>query len=450
MENNLDKYFRDNLSDRKFELKDEYWLGAQQLLEADERRRKRRGLFWWFGGGMALLALVALGWVFLGEKETSEPAAKVVTNSTNTALANKAASPTLEEKNTADKAAQTDNNEAKTDKIHSEETVQKSNIPTTKTIDNQQITGKKSRSLFSNATNNNGQSTKEQTSQADASGNSTGSTENSSQQTTASGQILSDNMTKAVSENTDLERQSTPDFLAILPAFVRGDFGKNDLATNTQLQKIEVAKQRKLHLGLIASGMLRTGIGGGEKTLLGFRIGPAIRFDLRENWYLGTGLAYQRRSGSFEATQLATARNYRFGLELDTLLLRPNSLHYLSVPVLLGWQRNQHQLEAGLQLDFLSGVLGESGSYQRQGEPPVKQFIKEESGWIAMDGYRRLMPTAQLGYRYLLSKNWSAGLSANYTFGGILDSGFEPPLGGFLLKESDKFFISLQMAYFIN
>ncbi len=445
MENNLDKYFRDNLSDRKFELKDEYWLGAQQLLEADERRRKRRGLFWWFGGGMAVLALVALGWVFWGEKETGEPATKLVPNSTNAASASDAISPILEEKNTANTAAQTDINEANTAKIHSEETVQKSDNTTTKTIDNQQITGKKSRSLFSNATINNGQ-----TSQSDAAGNSTGAAENSSQQTTASGQIQAKNLTKAANENTDLERQSAPDFLAILPAFVRSDFGKKDLATSTQPTKIEVAKQRKLHLGLMASGMLRPGVGDGEKTLLGFRIGPAIRFDLRENWYLGTGLAYQRRSGSFEATQLATARNYRFGLELDTLLLRPNSLHYLSVPVLLGWQRNQHQLEASLQLDFLTGVHGESGSYQRQGEPPVKRFTTEESGWIATDGYRRLTPTAQLGYRYLLSKNWSAGLSANYTFGGILDSGFEPPLGGFLLKESDKFFISLQMAYFIN
>ena len=45
MENNLDKYFKDNLHDRKFEMKEEYWLGAEKLLEAQERRRKRRGIF---------------------------------------------------------------------------------------------------------------------------------------------------------------------------------------------------------------------------------------------------------------------------------------------------------------------------------------------------------------------------------------------------------------------
>lgn len=456
MENNLDKYFRDNLNDRKFEFKDEYWLGAQQLLEADERRRKRRGLFWWFGGGLALLGLVSLGWVILSEKGSGEPTTKIVSNSTNPAPATIVTAPILEEKNTTDTGVQTESSEAKAAKIHSGKTLQNHQPPTRKTIDNQQITNKKSRSLFLNTTNNNTQTNQGKTSQSNALNNGAVATEIGSsqlaQQPSTGGQAQNENLTTSVSENTDLGlvRQTTPDFLAILPAFVRGDFGKKDLATSTQPTKIEVAKQRKLHFGLTASGLFRPGIGGGEKTLLGFRIGPAIRLELREGWYIGTGLAYQRRSGSFEATQLATARNYRFGLELDTLLLRPNSLHYLSVPLLLGWQHNQHQLEAGLQLDYLTGVHGESGSYQRQGEPPVKHFTTEETGWIATDGYRRITPTAQVGYRYLLGKNWSVGVSANFTIGGILDSGFEPPLGGFLLKESDKFFIGMQMVYFIN
>ncbi|MCU0347119.1 MAG: hypothetical protein MUC59_09245, partial [Saprospiraceae bacterium] len=58
MENNLDKYFRDNLSNRKFEPSEADWLGAEQLLEANERRRKRRGLIWWFAGGGLVLGLM--------------------------------------------------------------------------------------------------------------------------------------------------------------------------------------------------------------------------------------------------------------------------------------------------------------------------------------------------------------------------------------------------------
>ena len=42
MENKLDKYFKDNLHDRNFEMKEEYWLGAEKLLDAHDRRRKRR------------------------------------------------------------------------------------------------------------------------------------------------------------------------------------------------------------------------------------------------------------------------------------------------------------------------------------------------------------------------------------------------------------------------
>ncbi|MBK9012815.1 MAG: PorT family protein [Saprospiraceae bacterium] len=254
-------------------------------------------------------------------------------------------------------------------------------------------------------------------------------------------------MPQAAPETEQFERQLAPDFLALLPAFVTSNFEPKILAAIT---KIEVVKQRKWHLGLVASQLLNARPESGEQTRIGLRAGLVVRYDLPGNWYMSSGLQYQRRSGTFEATKLAAQRNYRFGLELDTLHLRPNSLHYLSLPVLLGWERSRHQFEAGLLLDFLSGVHGETGSYQKVGEPPVKRFEQDISGWISTDGYRRFTPTAQFGYRYRAFGKWSLGLTANYTFGGILDKNFEPPLGGFLLKESDKFYLGFQAVYFIK
>jgi hypothetical protein len=35
MENNFDKIFKDKLENRKFEMKPEYWAGAEALIEAD-------------------------------------------------------------------------------------------------------------------------------------------------------------------------------------------------------------------------------------------------------------------------------------------------------------------------------------------------------------------------------------------------------------------------------
>jgi hypothetical protein len=49
MENDFDKIFKDKLEHRQFEMKPEYWEGAEALIEADERSGGWRRLFVWFG-----------------------------------------------------------------------------------------------------------------------------------------------------------------------------------------------------------------------------------------------------------------------------------------------------------------------------------------------------------------------------------------------------------------
>jgi len=47
---------------QRFAFREEYWLQAQTLIEADERRKRRRGLFWWWlAGGMGMV-LIAIWW----------------------------------------------------------------------------------------------------------------------------------------------------------------------------------------------------------------------------------------------------------------------------------------------------------------------------------------------------------------------------------------------------
>ena len=111
MENNLDKYFKDNLHGRKFEMKEEFWLGAEKLLEAQERRRKRRGIFWWFGGGLAVLSLVALGWWFLGENGIANQAVVPSKIAEQTQTPNSEASPVFDEKNGEKSSAQSNKTE---------------------------------------------------------------------------------------------------------------------------------------------------------------------------------------------------------------------------------------------------------------------------------------------------------------------------------------------------
>ncbi|MCC6725986.1 MAG: hypothetical protein IT258_15885, partial [Saprospiraceae bacterium] len=218
----------------------------------------------------------------------------------------------------------------------------------------------------------------------------------------------------------------------------------------TEVQKIIPVHTQRLRYGLAASQLLYPQSKSGQAKLIGQRAGIFIRYDLNNGFYLGSGLQYQRRVGTFGPSKEATARNYRFGLELDTLALRPNSLHYAGVPLVLGWIHRRHELEAGLQLDYLMGVWGEVGSYQRKGEPAVRRFVAKDAGWLEKTGYRNFTPTAQLTYRYNLAGRWSIGVSANYILGGVFDPGFDKPTSKYLLQETGNFHLGLQAIYLLR
>ncbi len=60
---------------QRFAFREEYWLQAQTLIEADERRKRRRGLFWWWLAGGLGMALVAVWWMAGGPAESPARAA---------------------------------------------------------------------------------------------------------------------------------------------------------------------------------------------------------------------------------------------------------------------------------------------------------------------------------------------------------------------------------------
>ncbi|MCC6460327.1 MAG: hypothetical protein IT260_07635 [Saprospiraceae bacterium] len=60
------KFAQDNPEERLV-FREEYWLQAQALIEADERRRKRRFFWWWLTGAGLLLLLLAGWWFFAAQ-----------------------------------------------------------------------------------------------------------------------------------------------------------------------------------------------------------------------------------------------------------------------------------------------------------------------------------------------------------------------------------------------
>jgi hypothetical protein len=461
MENKLDKYFRTNLQDQRFELKEEYWLGAQKLLDEQDQLRTRRVAFWWFGSGLAVAILVLLLWCFLGKNVSNTHSASNAKIAAKSAPIVEPASPISEKDKSSEptlansgQAAQNGFEEKNKNKNEAHSTTSSA----LQSTDFQKIVKEPTSSIPvgktpSPALNSNGQVSKKNAgSTQKLTGNSaeiiTSIDPVIAQQKSNDEQALTADLAHATVKTVTKEQVQATDFLATPDCFVANNFAPNVPYAN--VQKIEVAEWRRLHFGLLASQLILPSPNKDEATFIGQRTGLVLKYHLRGRWHLGSGIQYLRRTGTFSASKSALQRNYRFGLELDTLLLRPTSLHYASIPITLGWELNRHQIEGGFLLDFLTGVRGEAGSFQKQGEPPVKTFTSDKSGWVTADGYARFTPTIQLAYGYQFAKRFSIGISANYTDGGFLDKGFTPPAGSFLLKETGKFQVGTQVVYLFN
>lgn len=475
MENNLDKYFRDNLHDRQFEMKEAFWLGAEKMLEQQEARRKRRGLFWWLGGGSALLAVAVAGWIVfaksahtgLGSDRTSVQKTRGRTGEVTPVAGQPNDSPSDENSGAVPSgSSETDNGTTTREQKNDLENIGSAGSPQaavsqhglknqSQSIDNQLIFSKPGKR---------GEAERQSkgTAPADTSAQKLPLAHTTQSTTlpdppvsvkdpgaTDQDQSAKKTPTDQAQADEDFERLAAPGRLA--QTSISLTIHPEAQATpTTSTSKTEVSKQRAFHFGWLAAQHLQPSPDSGEMTRIGFRTGLVARLDLSGNWYLASGLQYQRRSGTFEASKTAINRNYRFGVELDTVVLRPDGLHYLSVPILLGWERNRHQLEAGLLVDFLTGVHGASGKYVKTGQPATRQFQKSESGWIAQTGYRNWVPTAQANYWYRLNQQFSVGMAANFTINSLLEAGSEPSAGGFPLKETNRFFLSGQVVYLIR
>lgn len=431
-------------------MKEEYWLEAEKMLEAQDERRKRRIGFWWFGGGLGVLLLVGFGiWIFgkndLQKNHSTQSHIAIKSPEIDANSSQNTGVKTLEKAGIETTESPSSNFKNLPEAQHDKTTLTRSE----KQYDEEKITrslSPKSKSKYAELKNSDDTKINAQSSieKSVAVADFPASSPSESSHSEALQALDSKSIENPTAEN---ERGTTPDFLTLLPYYVTGDFVNKELATTAQ--DIDVANPRKLHFGLLASQLLIPK-SAGDKTFIGQRGGLVIQYDFKNEFHLCSGMQYLRRTGSFDASKTAIQHNYRFGLELQELELRPTSLHYLSLPILLGWGHNGHELEAGFSIDYLAGVRGETGSYQKQGDPPVKVFKAEKSGWVTSDGYRRIAPTLQLIYGYKLMDRWSIGLSANYSVGGIIDKNYVPPVGSFLMKESEKFQLGAFLVYFFN
>ncbi|MEK7253770.1 MAG: hypothetical protein AAB316_03435, partial [Bacteroidota bacterium] len=292
MENNLDRFFRENLSERQFEFKDEYWQEAEKLLDANKRRRRRALIFWWLGGA-ALVATVAMAVVAIGGKNERSPS---VARAENQAVAS-------ENFNNEKTGAPAPPDRATT------ETSPETSLPGGKSA------ARKGRGSSKTSAVENGEAQKTTTqkiaNEITAAQNAT--VENA--ETVVSEAISSEleqpsssQISEAASAETDASifRQKI-DFQRLPPVLngVSGDFSKQ-LKVSGEPKK---QPESPFHFGFVAGQIFQVQPDSGEQTILGWHAGLALQRDLGKGFFAATGLEYLRRDGHFDASKSSERLN---------------------------------------------------------------------------------------------------------------------------------------------
>ncbi|HFA48389.1 MAG TPA: PorT family protein [Bacteroidetes bacterium] len=434
MENKLDKYFKEHLDNRTFEMKDAYWEQAEAMLDKQEKNKKRGILIWWTGAA-AIAALALISILFFINKDTNNPIAKeqenkqnIITDKLNEQQPNNTSSPDLKNIEKTPSPTETIKKENKKPAIES------NNKAIPKPINaNPKHTNKTRKSTLSNFNKIN---------------NKNDETKNIEQiKNIPANKIAAQKEIKNGKDN--LRTKYSIGNISMLDISILKNKKTIELPLNPDKDYLNNCfKPDPFHIAFTASQLFQAAPKTGENIITGFSAGIVFQYDLNKHIYLSSGINYMRKDGHFNASKTTEKRNYRFGLELENKLLRPTSLHYISAPIMAGWQKRHHLLEGGIYLDYLMGVRGESGNYERiPGEPPTKEFVPTETGWLVEEGFSKFNISPSIGYRYRVNKQLSFGLSAQYALKRVAEM---PSPNDFILKENDRFNWRLQAVYILK
>ena len=498
MENNFDKYFKEKLDNRKFEMKPEYWEGAEALIEADERKGNWRRFIILFG----VLLLAGVGVFIFWKKEDHQVATDKIEKTESTF-----GNVLLQE--TEEGLDKTQNTNAETLQVEKETT--SSNISKEPLVEN------KSEKELPVWSPNRLEKEEEKIGKEENDENLENSSSVKSME--ASPSTASSDLKKPIADNyfsdanvlaNNAERKNTDnlnenkkdnfnenkknsfkeDENKIEVGSIEDDFGKESngvgetleredvlliegnkikekttkepiaattillppldvYLTNDLLAEIDVKplwdgitnSPKRFSLGVTAGAVGYPLIeNSSDKKFIGFKGGFLAEYLLKtkkNNLTIGSELLYHFRSGNFVATKQNENVKYSFGRTVSTAELTPQNLHYLELPVYLKYDFGKMNVEAGASVNYLLGAQGKVT--QADGS--------EESGWVPTLGFKKYHANVLLGVHYKVSENLRFGMRANYTPGGILNTTGELPNGD-ALQESGPLYLTFRVTQY--
>ena len=483
MENNFDKIFKDKLEHRKFEMKPEYWEGAEALIAADEKSGNWRRFFIWFS--VALVAGLSVFFIWKNDHSTQIVEAEKTSNTTfgnvQTPMVEKEKSEfeisndkisegnISEEKNRSTEINENNNSENKlastlaenkqskiitsdlknTKQLNQDSKVFPKTIPSNPTKDNL-ATKNNSNELENNNTTPTFISGEENQSIPPV-----GITDEKSTEKENEGKLLPIIPTEIPStKNEQVKKEDETVVQPIAsPSTILLPFLEMFLANNKKIEELDLEavcpftpQRNKFAFGGFAGavGYPLVDNNNSETPFIGFKTGLIIErnFEIgKAKMALGAELAYHFRSGNFEATKQNEGAKYSFGKSVAQAKLTPENLHYFELPIYLKYQKKRMTLETGASFNYLFGVKGKVTEVDET----------TQSGWVPSLGFKKSHVNVLLGAHYRLSDNIHFGVRANYTPGGILDKGASLPNGMTVaLQESKPFYVTVRITQYLN
>ncbi len=190
------------------------------------------------------------------------------------------------------------------------------------------------------------------------------------------------------------------------------------LAEATQLPKADFVKPLKAgsYLALTAGATLSRGVvqDGSQATNMGTfqRFGLKYFQGISQHLSAGIGLEYYSMSG--RGLELAyDSLNYSFGYSKTRQTIRPNSLHYLSIPLELQVQLTpKHQIAVGADVSYLMNVRSQMEESELNDFGEV--VVSNENSWGYLSGLKDWNANASVSYAYKMSVQLDVQAMMNY------------------------------------
>ncbi len=429
----------------RFEFREEYWEQARALLEADEakRRKRRRWLLWWWFAGIVATAGGAIFW-----------------RHTDSSIDRYQHQASLENSRKPDGQNQASAKQSPEHPIEPEDTFKRNNmqpgsIPANGPADNSKhkidakTTGNQPFILEKSEPALNVEGKKEIQSTASAIMPAALSADTGREKNVASPEIPATNAAgifQSRQEAAALGDLPTADTLheglhsrfGVSPVIATlwlplGLPARNPDASMTKpvSSLIKPVRSRLFHFGLAASASLYRP--SPDKRRMGGTGAAFAAYQLRRDWSLSAGIQWRFLPGDWdpEPGPLGSEQvQYSFGVKTDEWSLKRRGLHFLELPVGLGWKRGNFNIEGGLAAAMLLGIQGELTHFHSESLQSGDHGKNNSRIWLDATDYRKFYVTGYLGAEWLALKRIGITIRGSYRPAGLLKPADTPDTGG--------------------